>query len=90
MDTSGVNQGGNASDLLFRRYLADPLEYLDSAFGICCENKAICHLMWADDLIIISDSATGLQRQLDGLAKFCAKNRMIANNLKTKAMKFGR
>ena len=90
LDTSGVNQGGNANGLLFRRYLADLLEYLDTAFGICCENKVICHLLWADDLILISDSATGLQRQPDDLAKFCARNRMIVNNLKTKAMKFGR
>ena len=27
---------------------------------------------------------------VDGLAKFCARNRMIVNNVKTKAMKFGR
>ena len=53
LDTSGVNQGGNASGLLFRRYLADLLEYLNTAFGICCENKVICHLLgwWFDSYI---------------------------------------
>ena len=55
-----MHRGGNASGFLFRCYLA-LLEYLDTAFGICCENKVIC-----------------------------PRNRMIVDNIKTIAMKFGR
>ena len=30
----GVNQGGNASGLMFRKYLADLSEYLSDAVGV--------------------------------------------------------
>ena len=36
-----------------------------------------------------SDSAKGLQRQLDGLRRFCASNKVIVNESKTKSMCFG-
>ena len=45
--------------------------------------------MWADDLILFSDSATGLQKQLNGLLKFCSNNKIIVNQIKIKAMCFG-
>ena len=35
----GVNQGGNASPILFRRYLSDTKEYLDEYTGICISNE---------------------------------------------------
>ena len=57
----GVNQGGSASDVLFRRYMADIGEYLCSHVGVCVEEIIIIHLLWADDLILISDSRNGLQ-----------------------------
>ena len=85
----GVNQGGNASGLLFRKYLADLSEYLCNQVGICIGNTIIAHLLWADDLILFSDSVKGLQKQLDGLFRFCSDNMMIVNELKTKAMVFG-
>ena len=49
----------------------------------------MAHLLWADDLVLISDSESGLQKQLDGLSKFCSKNLMIVNELKTKVLVFG-
>ena len=45
--------------------------------------------LWADDLVLLSDSANGLQRQLNGLQKFCASNKVIVNEIKTKSMCFG-
>ena len=46
--------------------------------------------MWADDLILFSDTEKGIQKQLDGLKKFCENNRMIVNETKTKVMAFGK
>ena len=74
----GVNQGGVASGLLFRKYLSDLNEYLNSKFGICVGEVIIMHILWADDLILITDEENGMQRHLDGLLEFCRKN--LANN----------
>ena len=88
-DQLGMNQGGSASDVLFRRYMADIGAYLCSHVGVGVEEIIIIHLLWADDLILISDSRNGLQKQLNGLLKYCAKILMIANEMKTKYMVFG-
>ena len=89
MNNLGVNQGGVASGILFRKYIADLESYLSSAHGICISNKITAHLLWADDLILFSDTLRGLQIQLDGLKQFCSNNKMIVNEIKTKVMVFG-
>ena len=89
MNNLGVNQGGVASGILFRKYMADLESYLSSAHGISISNKIIAHLLWADDLILFSDTFHGLQIQLDGLNQFCSNNHMIVNEIKTKVMVFG-
>ena len=86
----GVNQGGVSSGLLFRKYMADLNEYLDSQFGVCISDVIIMHLLWADDLFLISDHVTGLQKLLNGLLKFCGNNQSIVNAIKTKSMAFGK
>ena len=88
-DNYGVNQGGNACPILFRQYMADLGDYLTKRYGLCIADDIIVHLLWADDLVLISDSENGLQKQLNGLLSFCANNCMIINELKTKAMVFG-
>ena len=85
----GVNQGGVASGLLFRKCMSDLKTYLSTAHGICMSNEIIAHLLWADDLILFSDTFKGLQIQLDGLKQFCSNNHMIVNEIKTKIMVFG-
>ena len=69
--------------------MADIGEYLSTNVGICIDEMIIVHLLWADDLILISDSIPGLQKQLGGLLVYCSKNLMIANEIKTKYMVFG-
>ena len=86
----GVNQGGVASGLFFRKFMADLHKYLKTECGICMSDTIIAYLLWADDLILLSDTEHGLQKQLDGLAKFCSRNHMIVNELKTKVMVFGK
>ena len=88
-NSMGVNQGGNASGFLFRKYLSDLSNYLYDECGVCLGESVIAHLLWADDMILFSDSISGLQKQLDGLFKFCSENMMIVNDLKTKLMVFG-
>ena len=86
----GVNQGGVCSGLLFRKYMSDLEQYLMSEQGICIDENIVGHLLWADELILFSDSVAGLQKQLNGVMKFCSDNRMIVNESKTKEMQFGK
>ena len=85
----GVNQGGNASGFLFRKYLSDLSAFLFDKHGVCIGDSILAHILWADDLVLFSDSISGIQKQLDGLFSFCSKNMMIVNELKTKMMVFG-
>ena len=89
LDTLGVNQGGIASGLLFRKYMADMSEYLETEFAVCVNDVIVAHMLWADDLILVSNTSSGLQKQLNGLHKFCSRNMMVMNKLKTKVMVFG-
>ena len=89
-DSVGVNQGGNASGFMFRRYMADLHEFMVYEHAVCAGYLIIPRLLWADDLVLFSESQNGLQRQLNGLQRFCENNRMVVNNLKTKAMLFGK
>ena len=86
----GVNQGGIASGLLFRKYLSDLNTYLNSECGVCIQGDILLHLLWADDLVLVSGSATGLQRQLNSLSVFCKRNHMLVNESKTKFLVFGK
>ena len=88
--STGVNQGGNASSCLFRRYLADIGDYLSTSVGMCFEEEILLHLLWADNLLLVSDTTDGLQKQLNGLANFCSQNLMILNEMKTKILVFGK
>ena len=88
-DTIGVNQGGNASGLLFRKYMSDLSDYLHHEFGVVAGDIILAHLLWADDLVLFSDTLDGIKKQLMGLQSFCSDNHMIINELKTKIMCFG-
>ena len=44
------------------------------------------HLLYADDLVILSESPTGLQHCLNALDNYCQKWRLNINIKKTKAM----
>ena len=85
----GVNQGGVASGLLFRKYMADLESFLAPEYGICIEENIIAHILWAHDLVLLSDSEKGMQNQLDGLLKFCSLNLMSVNEIKKKSMAIG-
>ncbi len=86
----GVKQGCPLNPLLFGLYL-DALEgHLD---GRECDAPTLANvhvwlLLFADDLVLISESEVGLQQQLDTLQQFCNERGLIVNVAKTKAMVF--
>ena len=69
--------------------MSDLSTYLSSEVGIAISNEIIAHILWGDDLILYSDTPSGLQKQLNGLLKFCSNNKIIVNEIKTKSMCFG-
>ena len=76
---------------MFRKLLNDLRAYLSKVHGIVLnEDQILVHMLWADDLILVSDTAEGLQKQLNGLATFCGRFQMIVNALKTKIMIIGK
>ena len=85
----GVNQGGVCSGLLFRKYVSDLEQYLMSEQGICIDENIVGHLLWADDLILFSDSVAGLQKQSMVLWNFAQTTEWLWMNLK-KVMQFGK
>ena len=52
--------------------------------------SAIDCLLYADDLVLISNSKEGLQRKLNSLADFCGKWRLTVNIEKTIVMKISK
>ena len=88
-DSCGTNQGGPLSPNMFRYMLADLKNFLHTYCGVVLDDEILIHLLWADDLVFMSDSPEGLQKQFDGLFTFCSKFQMIVNELKTKVMIFG-
>ena len=65
----GIKQGDNLSTLLFNIYLNDIPQYLNiqSNDPIHINNSAMHTMMFADDLLLLSTSASGLQNSRHSL-----------------------
>ena len=82
----GVRQGCILSPLLFNIFLCDLAKSLLEIECISLGN--INSLFWADDLVMFSDSETGLQKLLEILEGYCKENELTINTKKTKCMIF--
>ena len=85
-----MRQGCVLSPLLFNIFLSDLQQELDS----CSDNvkidsdTALSCLLWADDILILSESEVGLQKKLNALEKYCDINKLSVNTKKTQCMIF--
>ncbi len=85
----GIRQGDGLSPLLFCLYIDDMANIFDSSCDPCfIHNKKISHLLYADDLIIFSETQVGLQNAMNKLDIFCKKWKLQINNKKTKVLVF--
>ena len=60
--------------------------YLSSFHGVCINGEMVVHLLWAGDLLLLSDTFHGLQTQLEALGQFIRKKHMPVNDMKVKFM----
>ena len=87
--TVGVKQGDNLSSTLFNIYIND----LPACFDANCDpvkigNHTVHCLMYADDLVLLSESPIGLQNQLNILGEYCNAWKLEINIDKSKIIKF--
>ena len=83
--TSSVRQGCPMSPLLSNIYQND----LHTIFNVDCdpvkmESVHINSISWADDLILLSTSKSGLKGCLENLKTYCQKWGLVVNTEKTK------
>ena len=85
----GVRQGCILSPLLFNIFISDLPDILNKEENdpamIGSDEKLSC-LLWADDLVLISQSKEGLTKMLHDLSLFSTKNGLTINADKTKCM----
>ena len=88
--SKGIEQGHPLSPDLFKIYLSDLSCLLE--FNECPElsKKLITHLLWANDLILLSLNPETAQSQINVLGKFCNDWRIEVNEIKTKVLIFGK
>ena len=87
----GVRQGCVLSPLLFNIYMADFPRYLSQDIGVhITEEYKINCILWADDIILLSESEDGLNILLGELKEYSDLNQLKVNTDKTKCMIFNR
>ena len=86
----GVRQGDNLSPTLFNIFINDlpQMLYEDHCYPLTLGNTSINCLLYADDLLILSENKAGLQNSLNKLNEYCKKWGLEANIQKTKVIIF--
>jgi len=89
--TVGVKQGCILSPLFFNVFLSDlPNIFDNSCDPVYLGGSSLNCLLYADDLIILSESASGLQCALNKLHTYCKKWKLSVNIGKTNVMIFNK
>ena len=85
----GLKQGCPLSPLLFNLFI-DDVDYIfdDTCDPIGIHNEKINHFLYADDLVILSQSKEGLQRSIDRTADYAKSKQLTISVNKSKTMIF--
>ena len=79
------------SPLLFNININDLEDFLKKYnHGISFGNKNISNLLFADDVVLIANSAEDLQHLIDGMASFSLQWGLVVNTDKTAIMIFNK
>ena len=87
--TNGVRQGSNHTLHLFKIYVDDLSVSLNALkIGCVVTNMIINHLMYADDIVLISPSSAGLIKLIETCQQFGIKNDIKFNSTKSAILPF--
>ena len=85
----GIRQGDSLSPLLFSLFIDDIKDIFEHEDEPCSiGNIKLSHLLYADDLILVSESRQGLQRCINKLSDYCDRWKLQINKVKTKILVF--
>ena len=88
---TGVRQGCIMSPLLFNIFMSDLPDFLNQEDNVSLNNDLnINCLIWADDILILSKTESGLKSSLGKLDDYCKTNDLTVNIDKTKCMSFNK
>ena len=88
---TGVRQGCIMSPLLFNIFMSDLPDFLNQEDNVSLNNDLnINCLIWADDILILSKTESGLKSSLGKLDDYCKTNDLTVNIDKTKCMIFNK
>ena len=84
----GLRRGCPLSPMLFNIFIDDIDIFDDSCHPITMQNEKINHFLYADDLVLVSDSPEGLQNALDKVGKYAKDKQLNISIDKSKTMVF--
>ena len=89
----GVRQGCILSPILFNifiSYLPNILNDIECNPVDISTDKTLSCILWADDLVMLSETKEGLRKIIEKLSKFSSENGLKINVEKTKCMVFNK
>ena len=87
--TAGVRQGDNLAPTLFAIFVNDMVSEINSLNkGLSIGDRRVSCLLYADDIVLMSDTPDNLQDILNTVYSWCSKWRLGVNMSKTKIMHF--
>ena len=85
----GLKQGCPLSPMLFNLYIDDIKDVFDeSCYPVSLSDDYISHFLYADDLVLISQSSSGLQKCLDQVHNFSTDRHLTISIKKSKTLVF--
>jgi hypothetical protein len=86
----GAKQGGPLSPWLFSRYIRKLIKMIkESDYGCKIDTIRVGIIAYADDLVLLSNTATGLQKMMDMCKRYGDERSITFNPKKTVVMIFG-